>query len=142
MKIIKEVLKNSRIIKFVDRDDKSDDEVAELEAKGIKVLKRRHIECYLFDDEIIALLCKKYGYENKIDEYLAAKRQAIEESKRRGNPEDDIKSASGKIYTELKRILSLRQCGNKKDSFLRDTITPLITEDTQVYRELESEIFI
>ncbi len=70
---------------------KSDDEVAELEAKGIKVLKRRHIECYLFDDEIIALLCKKYGYENKIDECLAAKRQAIEESKRRGNPEDDIK---------------------------------------------------
>lgn len=47
MKIIKEVLKNSSIIKFVDRDDKSDDEVAELEAKGIKVLKRRHIECYL-----------------------------------------------------------------------------------------------
>ena len=73
---------------------------------------------------------------------MNAKRQAIEESKRRGNPEDDIKSASGKIYTELKRILSLRQCGNKKDSFLRDTITPLITEDTQVYRELESEIFI
>ena len=62
MKIIKEVLKNSSIIKFVDRDDKSDDEVAELEAKGIKVLKRRHIECYLFDDEIIALLCKKYCY--------------------------------------------------------------------------------
>lgn len=36
----------------------------------------------------------------------------------------------------------LRQCRNKKDSFFRDTITPLITEDTQVYRELESEIFI
>ena len=142
MKIIKEVLKNSSIIKFVDRDDKSDGEVTELKAKGIKVLKKRHIECYLLDDEIIALLCKKYGDENKIDECLAAKRQAIEESKRRGNPEDDIKSASGKIYTELKRILSLRQCGNKKDSFLRDTIAPLITEDTQVYRELESEIFI
>lgn len=142
MKIIKEVLKNSTIVKFVDRDDKSDDEVAELEDKGIKVLKRRHIECYLLDDEIIALLCKKYGSEDKIDECLTAKRQAIEESKGRGNPEDDIKSASGKIYTELKRILCLRQCGNKKDSFLRDTITPLITEDTQVYRELESEIFI
>ena len=142
MKIIKGVLKNSTIVKFVDRDDKSDDEVAELEDKGIKVLKRRHIECYLLDDEIITLLCKKYESEDKIDECLTAKRQAIEESKGRGNPEDDIKSASGKIYTELKRILCLRQCGNKKDSFLRDTITPLITEDTQVYRELESEIFI
>lgn len=142
MKIIKEVLKNSSIIKFVDRDDKSDDEVAELEAKTIKVLKKRHIECYLLDDEIITLLCKEYGHEDKIEECLIAKQQAIEESKRRGNPEDDIKSASGKIYTELKRILSLRQCGNKKDSFLRDTITPLITEETQVYQELEREIFM
>ena len=77
-------------------------------------MKKRHIECYLLDDEIIALLCKKYGDENKIDECLAAKRQAIEESKRRGNPEDDIKSASGKIYTELKRILSLQSTCNGK----------------------------
>lgn len=142
MKIIKEVLKNSTIIKFVDRDDKSNDEVLDLESKGIKVLRKRHLECYLLDDEIITKLCKIHNNDDKIEECLAAKRQAIEESKNRGNPEDDIKSASGKIYTELKRILCLRQCGNKKDSFLRDTITPLITEDTQVYQELESEIFI
>ena len=142
MKIIKEVLKNSTIIKFVDRDDKSNDEVRDLESKGIKVLRKRHLECYLLDDEIIIKLCKIHNNDDKIEECLAAKRQAIEESKNRGNPEDDIKSASGKIYTELKRILCLRQCGNKKDSFLRDTITPLITEDTQVYQELESEIFI
>lgn len=141
MKIIKEVLKNSSIITFVDRDDKSSDEVAELEVKGIKVLKKRHIECYLLDDEIIVKLCKDKKCEDRIEECLEAKRQAIDESKGRGNPEDDIKSASGKIYTELKRILSLRQCGNRTDSFLRDTITPLITEDTQVYQELESEIF-
>lgn len=141
MKIIKEVLKNSTIIKFVDRDDKSNDEVLELESKGIKVLRKRHLECYLLDDEIIIKLCKTRRNEDKIEECLAAKRQAIEESKKRGNPEDDIKSASGKIYTELKRILSLRQCGNKKDSFLRDTITPLITEETTIYKELENEIF-
>lgn len=87
----------------------------------------------LFTRKSIVLLLKKYRSENKIDECLAVKRQAIEESKGRGNPEDDVKSVSGKIYTELKRILCLRQCGNKKDSFSRDTIMPLITEDTQVY---------
>lgn len=141
IQIIKEVLKNSSVIKLVDRDDKSDNEVAELEAKNIKVLKRRHIECYLLDDEIIAKLCKNYNCENKVEECLAAKQQAIESSKERGNPEDDIKSASGQIYTELKRILSLKQCGNTKDSFLRDTITPLITEETTIYKKLESEIF-
>lgn len=141
IKLIKEVLNNSSIIKIVDRDDKSDVEVSELKLRGIKVLKRRHIESYLLDDEIISKLCRVCEHEDKIEDCLTAKQQAIIESKERGNPEDDIKSASGKIYTELKRILCLRQCGNKKDTFLRDTITPLITEDTRVYQELEGEIF-
>lgn len=105
------------------------------------MLKRRHIECYLFDDSIISELCVQCGKEDKQEECLAAKRQAIESSIKRGNPEDDIKSASGDIYVKIKQILELRQCGNTKASFLRDTMAPLITEGTQVYRELESEIF-
>ncbi len=141
MKIISQVLKNSTIIKIVDRDDKSDEEVEEIKRKGIKVLTKRHIECYLLDDEIITKLCQTHGKEDKIDECLAAKVQAITDSVGRGNPKDDIKSASGKIYTELKRILSLNKCGNTKDAFFRDTIAPLITEETQVYKDLEKEIF-
>lgn len=141
MKIISQVLNNSTIIKFVDRDDKSEEEVTELKAKGIKVLKKRHIECYLLDDEIITKLCQLCNKEDKTGECLKAKEQAIAESVGRGHPTDDIKSASGKIYTELKRILSLTQCGNSKDAFFRDTIAPLITEETQIYKDLESEIF-
>ena len=141
MKIISQVLKNSTIIKFVDRDDKSDEEINDLKAKGIKVLKKRHIECYLLDDEIITKLCQSQTKEDKIHECLNVKSQAINESVGRGNPPDDIKSASGKIYTELKRIPSLTQCGNTKEAFLRDTIAPLITEETQIYKDLESEIF-
>jgi predicted ATPase len=141
MKIISQVLRNSTIIKFVDRDDKSDEEVQELKAKGIKVLNKRHLECYLLDDEIIIKLCRMLGKEEKTEDCITAKQQAISESVSRSNPLDDIKSASGKIYTELKRILCLTKCGNKKDAFLRDTIAPLITEETQIYKDLESEIF-
>lgn len=141
MRIISEVLKNSTMIKFVDRDDKSDEEVEELKGKGIRVLNKRHIECYLLDDEIITKLCRIQGKEDKTEECLAAKSQAVAESVGRGNPGDDIKSASGKIYTELKRVLSLTKCGNTQDAFFRDTIAPLITEETQVYKNLEKEIF-
>lgn len=60
---------------------------------------------------------------------------------KRLNPIDDIKSASGMIYTYLKQILSLAKCGNTKDAFLRDTMAPLITSETQIYKDLEKEIF-
>lgn len=142
VKLISNILKSSVIIKFVDRDDKSSTEVAELLSKGIKTLKNRHIENYLLDDEIIEKLCLLHGQEGKISLCLAAKLDAIKESvENRSNPNDDIKSASGKIYTELKRILTLTQCGNNTISFLRDTMAPLITPETAVYQDLENQIF-
>ena len=141
VKLVSSILKASTIIKFVDRDDKSVTEIAELLTKNIKTLEKRHIENYLFDDEIISKLCVSNGQEDKIELCLTAKQIAIDESIARGNPTDDIKSASGKIYTELKKILSLTQCGNNTISFLRDTMANLITEETNVFKELERQIF-
>lgn len=141
MRIISQTLKHSRIIKLVDRDDKSSEEVEECRDKGITVLSRRHIESFLYDDEIITKLCTVAGHEDKIEECLEAKRKAIQDSIDRGNPMDDIKSAGGSIYVALKRILALSQCGNTQEPFMRDTLAPLITLDTQVFKELKNNIF-
>ncbi|WP_395344843.1 AAA family ATPase [Ningiella sp. W23] len=141
VKIVSNILSSTKIIKFVDRDDKSDNEVAELLEKGIKTSGRRHIECYLLDDEIIVKLCSAINKVEFIEQCLQAKASALQESIGRGNPSDDIKSASGQIFTELKRILGLTQCGNNKCAFLRDTMAPLVTQETTIYQEIEKEIF-
>jgi len=138
--VINQVLKGSQIIKVVDRDDKSPAEISEANKKGIKVLKKRHIESYLLEDEIIEKLCNTTGNATKIPDALQIKKDKIAASVARGNPSDDVKSASGDIYVELKKLLGLTGCGNTKDAFLRDTICPLITPDTTVYKELEIEI--
>lgn len=139
--VVNQILKNSEVIKLVDRDDRDETEINELNDKGIKVLKRRHIECYLLDDEILKKLCIKYDKEEKVDELLAMKEKCIQNSIARNNPSDDIKSASADIYVEIKKLLSLKQCGNTKDAFLRDIIAHIITEETNVFKELEEEIF-
>ncbi len=142
IRIVKELLKNSRIIKLVDRDDKSDQEVKSCQDDGIMVLNRRHLECYLLDDELIKKLCQEKGLPEKELECLAVKKQAIENSvQQRNNPPDDIKSASGEICNSLKRILGLTQCGNKTHTFLRDTMAPLLTPDMELYKELKQCIF-
>jgi predicted ATPase len=141
VKMLSNILKSSSIIKFIDRDDKSTQEVEELLEKEVKTSQRRHIESYLFDDELITKLCASVNKEGLLQGCLDAKTNAISDSVGRGNPTDDIKSASGNIFTELKRILSLTQCGNNKCAFIRDTLTPLVTEDTAIYKELENEIF-
>lgn len=201
--LLRETLKPSKILRLLDRDDKSHQEVIEFEESGFVILRRRHIESYLFDDETIEklvrnrvtdhILSKKdvlskipeiadklesffvnpdednirfkldvkekinntiddenqrkelltwwdQSLEAKITKALLIKKQAIQSSKERGNPEDDIKSASGEIYTGLKELLSLSQCGNNTDAFMRDTLAPLITTDTQLYKQLKEEI--
>lgn len=141
MKIISNVLSNSRKIKVIDRDARCPEEIKELNAKGINVLSKRHIECYLLDDEIIKLLCEKENKADKYEEILTVKKKKLEESVEKGNAPDDIKSVSGEIYVEIKKILQLSNCGNTKETFFRYTITPLITPETEIYKELKREIF-
>jgi len=139
--LLKELLKSSKVCRLIDRDDKSEQQVTELSGKGLIVLKRRHLESYLFDDDLITKLVKSTTQdEGKIGEALEIKSKAIQNSISRGNPSDDIKSASGEIYTGLKKLLNLTQCGNETESFMRDTLSRLITPDMKIYKELEQEI--
>lgn len=141
VKMVSNILKSSNILKYIDRDDKSDQEVKELLDKGIKTSNRRHIESYLLDDEIIEKLCNSVGKPELLQDCIAAKTASISESIERGNASDDVKSASGNIFIEIKRILNLTQCGNNKCAFLRDTMAPLVSEETSIYQEIENEIF-
>jgi hypothetical protein len=129
------------VVRIVDRDDKSSTEVADLNAQGVRVLSRRHLECYLLDDEIIAKLCIAEGKGQLVSSALDAKKTAVANSVSRGNACDDVKSAAGEIYTRLKSLLALSACGNTCEAFLRDTMSPLLTPDTQTYANLRQDVF-
>ena len=139
--IINTLLKSARVIKIVDRDDRSSQEIVSLQEKGIKVLNERNLESYLLDDAVIKKLCESVGRPEEYDECIRAKEEALSNSISRGNAPDDYKSARGDIYNALKKILALTKCGNNADSFIRDTLSPLITPDMDVYKKLDAEIF-
>jgi len=139
--VLSVLLKNTKIIKIVDRDDRSSREISELLDKGIRVLKERNLESYMFDDEVIKKLCESVGMSEEYNNCLSDIQKAINNSVKAGWPKDDYKKARGEIYNMLKRCLRLTQCGNDADSFIRDTLAPLITPDTKVYNRLKEEIF-
>lgn len=154
-KLLSEILTSSKLARLIDRDDKSDEEVALLKLNGVYVTCKRHIEAYLFDDELIEkLVLQNYKADlveddpnspntdelkaqQLIKEAYKIKEEAIKNSIVRGNAPDDIKSASGEIYTGLKKLLKLTRCGNNADMFMRSTMANLLTEDTNVYKEIE-----
>ena len=135
--IIRTLLAGTQVIKIVDRDNRSDKEVSELMAKGIKVLKERNLESYLLDDSVLKKLCESAGKPEEYDECTREKEVAMKASIGRGNAPDDYKSARGDIYNSLKQRLQLTRCGNNADTFIRDTLAPLISPDMDVYKKLE-----
>ena len=68
--IITTLLSKTKIIKLVDRDDRSDQEIARLRERNIKTLSERHLESYLLDDLVIEALCRKYNQLDKYDECI------------------------------------------------------------------------
>ena len=133
------LVKGSYVIRLIDRDDQSDQEVTEMTGGRVKVLSRRNLESYLFDDEVLSRLAASIGKEDRIEELLA-KKKSIRES-RPGDPPDDLKPATGEIYLACRNILALTQSGNDPKTFMRDTLAPLIQPGMIVYEELKSDIF-
>lgn len=137
----KKVAKGISIKRLIDRDDHASADVAKYEAEGIRVLSRRHLEAYIYDEEVLRALYDIHGRAADFPDAQAARTKAITASQGRGNPHDDVKSAAGEIYTFVKQHLGLTGCGNDQQSFARNTLAPLIKPGMIVYAELTKDIF-
>ena len=133
------LVQGTAVIQVIDRDAHSEEEVLELRRRDVRVLTRRNLESYLFDDEILGALARSVNREDKIPELLAEKNRIC--LSRPDDPPDDLKPASGEIYLACKNMLDLANPGNNVKTFMRDTLAPLVTENTQAYRDLKQDIF-
>ena len=131
--------RGTRVIKLIDLDDQSPQQVADLNKSGVRVLSRRNLESYLFSDEVLTALVEWVGKPGELVELLA-KKQSIRVA-RPSVPPDDLKPASGEIYLACKQLLGLTQLGNDAKAFMRDSLAPLINPGTMAYDELKRDIF-
>ena len=136
---LRKLISAMSVVRLIDHDDRSPEEVEEAKREGVRVLSRRNLESYLFNDEVLQALAAEEGLEGSAEELLKQK-QAILASKL-GRAADDLKPARGEIYEACKRVLSLTQRGNDVNAFMRDTLAPLVRPGTGVYYELRRDIF-
>jgi ABC-type cobalamin/Fe3+-siderophores transport system ATPase subunit len=134
------VIEGVKVVRLIDRDGRSDQEIQELETKSYRVLRRRHLEAYLLDDEVLKALCVSAGKPDREAQLLAAKAEAIEAAVKNGHDRDDIKKAAGRICEACRRILELQNAGRESRAFMRDTLAPLIAPGTVIYEELKQII--
>lgn len=130
-----------KVTRLIDRDDHAPADVTTFNNDGVRVLSRRHLDAYLYDDEVLTALCDSVRKPANAPAVIAAKQKAVATTVAQGKPNDDIKSAAGIIYTDTKRILRLVQVGDNQMAFARNTLAPLIKPGMAVYAELKLDIF-
>jgi predicted ATPase len=139
--VLPKLASGMRIIRLIDLDDHTSSDVADFKSKGISVLSRRHLEAYLYDDEVLTALCESVGKPEKASDLIAAKAAAVTNVVSQGHPADDIKKTAGTIYVAAKQMLSLTQVGNDAPAFARNTLSKLIKPGMAVYAELHNDVF-
>ena len=138
--VLGKVAPATKIVALADRDDKSEGEVADWEARGDIVLTERNLESFLYADDVIEALVTREVKGPLLAEALSVKAVALEHSIANGRAPDDLKSAAGEIYNGLKTLLGLQRPGNNADAFMRDTLAPLIVPGMATYERLKSAI--
>ena len=139
--VLPKLMSGVKIIRLIDLDDHASDDVAAMNRDGITVLSLRHLEAYLYDDEVLTALCVDVDQHEKAEELIAAKAAAIEGVVRRGYPSEDIKKAANDIYLAAKKILKLTQVGNSASAFERNILSKLIKPGMAIYERLRVDVF-
>ena len=68
------LMKGSEVVRLIDRDDQSDQPVADMMEGRIKVLSKRNMESYLFDDEVLGCLATSVEKGDQVGELFAKKK--------------------------------------------------------------------
>lgn len=131
----------TKVVRLRDRDLASNEEMERWRAAGTAVLTRRHIEAYLFDPEVLDAFCDSIERSDAKQDVRGIYDAQIAALSGRGKGVDDVKAASGQIYVEIRKALSLGQAGTTARSFAEDKLAPLIDPDMDVYQELRRDIF-
>ena len=134
------LIPDTKVVRLIDLDDLTPARVKELNRQGVRVLSRRNLEAYLFDDEVLQALAISADQKDKAKELLDEKMH-IYQSRTDYHPIDDLKPLSVQIYKACKTILQLTQSGNDVAEFKSETLAPLIKPGMQIYDQLRQDIF-
>ena len=135
--VLEAVVPNVKVWRLIDRDDMPDAVRDETTSRGIRVLRRREIENYLWDKAVVCKALQNIGADpSAIDRVLEAYPFP--------NPrEDDMKMDDHLqlLFEKIRRAEGVSLPGRNRKEFAFAHLAPALRETEEVYQELDDDVF-
>ena len=136
--ILKSIAPGIDVQKLIDRDDMTDEERARKIEQGIRVLRRRELEEYLYDHEVLRTFLETNGCAESAVETVVSRSESLLS----GQPgPKNIKDVSRDLFETIRRVSGLANLGNSREEFALYCLVPALRNTRVAYRELREDVF-
>ena len=136
--ILKSIAHGIDVQKLIDRDDMTGEERARKIAQGLRVLRRRELEEYLYDPDVLRTFLQTEGCEEAVVETVVSKRESLLIGQ---HGPKNIKDVSRDIFAEIRNDTGLPNLGNNREEFALQFLVPALGKTHVVYQELREDLF-
>ena len=136
--ILKSIARGIEVSNLVDRDDMTDSEREQRIGEGIRVLRRRELEEYLYDPEVLRTFLREKGCEDAVVEAVVQRRQSLLDEQ--PGPKN-IKDVSRKLFKAISEETGLSNLGSNREQFASQFLVPALDKTPIVYQELLEDVF-
>ena len=136
--ILRAVAQGSTVWRVIDREDMTEVARQERKVEGIRVLRRREIENYLYDPKVLKTFLSLNGKECQAKSILEQYKKLLSTNTIENA---DIKTLSQQLFKIIKQSTQLPNLGNRRDEFALAHLVPALRQTHAVYHELHDDIF-
>ena len=137
IKILAAVAQGVKVWRLIDRDDMTDNARNSKIEDGVRVLKRREIENYLYDPEVLKTFLKKNDKHDLIDNILDKHGELLPDAQTVA----DVKKVSQELFQYIRQETCLHFPGNTRREFALDYLIPALIDTPCIYEELVEVVF-
>ncbi len=136
--ILNSIARGIDVRQLIDRDDMTDGERAQKIRQGIHVLRRRELEEYLYDPEVLRTFVLTQRCEETVVEKVLNERGSLVNGQL--GPKN-IKDVSRDLFTAIRSATGLPNLGNNREEFALQFLVPALGQTPNVYGELREDVF-
>lgn len=137
MSVLGAVAKGITVWRLIDRDDMDPDERTATIQDGVCVLRRRELENYLYDPEVLRTFLRRNEKQDLVDDILNKRQELLASA---AMP-DNVEAITQELFQYIKTKTSMASLGRQRRRFALSQLVPALRETPSVFQELREDVF-